>query len=232
MYYITKKDIEDKNILFNFIYPNKFLNYYISDDFSPQFYIILAKAGFISVYEVIKNIEHILPEIQLEYAVLYFDNLHISKKVNKLLKQNEKYIFKVNNSFEEVLKLLKTYHHDCWIEGKYIKLLQQLQDYKKEDFTLMCFEIWCIETNKLISAEIGYKIYNTYTSLSGFTTKEKRYNNYGKLQMTLLANYLEENNYAFWNMGHPHMKYKLDLGAKVLIRDDFLKIWLKEVKDV
>ncbi len=48
--------------------------------------------------------------------------------------------------------------------------------------------------------------------------------------MTLLDRYLQSNNYSFWNMGHPYMQYKSDLGAKVLKRDVFLKQWLKEIK--
>ena len=47
--------------------------------------------------------------------------------------------------------------------------------------------------------------------------------------MTLLAKYLEKNDYSFWNMGHPYMEYKTNLGANILSRKDFLLKWLKEV---
>ena len=47
--------------------------------------------------------------------------------------------------------------------------------------------------------------------------------------MTLLAQYLENNHFSFWNMGHPYMQYKLDLGASILDREVFLLKWLKEV---
>jgi len=45
--------------------------------------------------------------------------------------------------------------------------------------------------------------------------------------MTLLSQYLEKNQYSFWNMGHPYMQYKIDLGAKILSREEFLIKWLK-----
>ena len=53
--------------------------------------------------------------------------------------------------------------------------------------------------------------------------------NLKKLQMVLLALYLEKNNYSFWNLGHPYMQYKFDLGAKLYSRDDFLKRWLNSI---
>ncbi len=231
IYFITKENIEDKEILFDFIYPNKELNYYVSDDFSCEFYILLAKAGFISVSHILDDKQYLLPEMQFEYSVLEFQDLHISKKVNKLLKQTSLYNLSINKHFDEVLKNIKDYHEDSWIDKEYLKLLEELRDYKSDniDFELISCELICKDTQKIVAGEIGYKINSTYTSLSGFALKDKRYNNWGKLQMTLLANYLEENNYSFWNLGHTNMQYKLDLGAKVLSRDDFLKKWIKEV---
>ncbi len=231
IYFITKENIEDRDILFNFIYPNKELNYYISDDFSCDFYILLARAGFISVSYMKDDIQYLLPEMQVEYAILEFQDLHISKKVNKLLKQTSSYNLSINNYFDEVLKNIKTHHKDSWIDKDYLKLLQELRYYKNNNmnFELISCELICENTKKIVAGEIGYKINSTYTSLSGFALKHKRYNNWGKLQMTLLANYLKDNHYSFWNLGHPFMQYKLDLGAKVLSRDDFLKKWLKEI---
>ena len=69
-----------------------------------------------------------------------------------------------------------------------------------------------------------------YTSLSGFSSKEKAYNNWGNLQLVLLAEYLEKNNYEFWNLGHPYMDYKIKLGAKIFTRIDFLEKWLLATK--
>lgn len=83
----------------------------------------------------------------------------------------------------------------------------------------------CSRTNRLIAGEVGYKTGDVYTSLSGFCLRDKNYNNFGNLQMVLLAKYLEKNNYAFWNLGHPYMDYKKKLGAKIYIREEFLKLF-------
>lgn len=48
VYYISYEDIQNQDILFNDIYSKLETNYYISDDFSKDFYIYLAYLGFIS----------------------------------------------------------------------------------------------------------------------------------------------------------------------------------------
>ena len=96
----------------------------------------------------------------------------------------------------------------------------------------MTIEIWDRNSNTLIAWEIGYKISSTYTSLTGFCLKDKKYNNYGKLQLVLLAKYLQKNNYSFWNLGHPYMQYKFDLGAISFSRKEFLKRWISTVSSI
>ena len=229
IYFITKKDLENKDILFNFIYPNTRITYYISDDFSPEFYIQLAKAGFISVSDYLKeNKQYLFPEMQSEYAVLDFEELHISKKTRKLLKKDDEYILNIKGDIKEVLEKIDQYHKENWMRGKYAELLKELYSLScKDDFELFAVELRSRAGKKLIAGEIGYKIASTYTSLSGFCDRE--YNGYGKLQMVLLAKYLYKEGFAFWNMGHPYMEYKLKLGAKILKRDIFLAKWLREV---
>ena len=88
VYYISYEDIQNQDILFNDIYSKLETNYYISDDFSKDFYIYLAYLGFISTSITLQDKFYLLPEIQFEYAVLEFKDLHISKKVKKLLKED------------------------------------------------------------------------------------------------------------------------------------------------
>ncbi|QDF29200.1 hypothetical protein [Halarcobacter anaerophilus] len=209
-------------------------NYYWSDDFSAQFYMKAAECGFITTSMYTQNGDFVLlPEIQFEYAVLNFDEIIINKKIKKLIKE-KKYIFSVNNRFEEVLYNLKTYHKESWINDDYIKILKKIKMIKEhklnKEFKLLSIEVCENETKKLISGEIGYKIGKTYTSLSGFTTREKKYNNWGKLQLVLLNDYLKENGYKLWNLGHPQLQYKIDLGAKIYNRNDFLAKWKEALK--
>lgn len=227
IYLIFQKDLKNKNILFDFIYKNEKLNYYLSDDFSKDFYIELSLYGFISTSTILENKFYLLPELQFEYAILDFYKLHISKKVQKLLNKGE-FEFYINKNIPLVIENIERFHKQNWLEKEYKNLILSLINYKHPNinFEIMSFEIYL--QDKLIAGEIGYKINKTYTSLSGFSSKEKIYNNFGKLQMVTTALYLKENGYSFWNLGHPYMQYKFDLGAISYKREDFLKRWLNE----
>ena len=165
----------------------------------------------------------LLPEIQFDYAVLHFEDLHISKKVHKLLKQNH-HTFSINTKFEEVLEKINSYHEISWLCEEYQNMLYTIQQSHHENFELLSIEL-NDKNNDLIAAEIGYTIGKTYTSLTGFCNREKAYNNWGKLQLVLLSQYLQANDFAFWNLGHASLQYKIDLGAKVYSREDFLVLW-------
>lgn len=200
------------------------LNYYWSDSFDELFYIKLAQAGFISTSMTDVNDNPILlPEIQFEYAVLHFDDLHISKKVNKLLREKQ-FIFNKTEKVEQLIEHINNYHEISWLSKEYQQMLSNIATMTTENFEVVGFEL--LDKNKrLIAGEVGYIIGHVYTSLSGFCTKEKAYNNWGKLQLVLLSHYLKENKFDFWNLGHASLQYKLDLGAKVYKRDQFLKLW-------
>ncbi|OCM00290.1 Leucyl/phenylalanyl-tRNA protein transferase [Aliarcobacter thereius] len=224
LYEISKENIKDRETLL-YLYENLEENYYLSDDFSLEFYILLAKTGFISTSIFIENKFYLLPEIQFEYAILDFKNLHISKKVNNLLKKDN-YIFKKDNNLKDFFLNLNLYHKDNWLINQYEELIYELKkQVNLNNFEIIQFSIYN-KNDELIASEIGYKIASTYTSLTGFCNKDKKYNNFGKLQMTLTAQYLENNNFSFWNLGHPYMQYKFDLGATLYSRKEFLKRWL------
>ena len=203
------------------IYDNVNKNYYWSDDFSPHFYIAQAKAGFIAVTDIFQEEELLLPEIQFAYALLDFKNLHISKKVKKLIeKQNLK--IEISNDLDSIAHHVESYHKNSWLTKRYLQTLKACQ---KSEHGFKVISVYLKDGEKLISGEIGYVIGRTYTSLSGFSSKEKVYANWGTAQLVLLGVHLQENGFAFWNLGQPYMPYKLSLGAKIYDRKTFLKRW-------
>ncbi|XOB60931.1 hypothetical protein ACMC56_09970 [Campylobacterota bacterium DY0563] len=205
-------------------------NYYWTEDCSVEFYIKAARCGFITTsFHTKKNQFVLLPEIQFEYAVLDFKDIKINKKIKKLLNAKQ-YEFSINNRFDEIINNINTYHEDSWLKPEYITILKNIKNNKLDkDFKLMTVEVCEKETKKLISGEIGYKIGKTYTSLTGFTNREKKYNNWGKLQLVLLNDYLSNNGFKLWNLGHPQLQYKIDLGAKIYNRSDFLNMWNQHI---
>lgn len=202
-------------------------DYYWSDEWSEEFYIELAKAGFISTSHDTKAGLVLLPELQNDYAILDFENLHISNKVKKLLARN-RYELSFNKRFNEVIKRFPSEYDHNWLKEEYAELLTKLylNSDKYENFKIVSVELVCKESSKLVAGEIGYIISDTYTSLSGFSSKEKRHTNSGTLQLVLLAQHLQKNSFRFWNFGHPHMQYKKRLGCKTYTRAEFLKRWL------
>ena len=225
IYYLTLENLKDQHLFKNKICLDMKNNYYWSDDWSVEFYKQLAYEGFISTTFETQEGLVLLPELQLKYAILDFENLHISKKVKKLLK-SDLYTLSFNTNFEQLISKFKDHHQDNWIKGNYINILNELYRNNKDDnFQILSVELLCNKTGTLVAGEIGYVFGSIYTSLSGFSSKEKTHNNCGNLQLVLLSNYLKNNNFSFWNLGHPHMEYKQKLGAKIYDRDQFLKRW-------
>jgi len=201
-------------------------DYYWTTDWSEEFYIELAKSGFISTTYDTKEGLVLLPELQLDYAILDFENLHVSKKVKRLQNINDATLH-FNTRFDEVIDRISKQHQYNWFKDEYTQLINSLYSNKNSfnNFEICSVALISNENNELISGEIGYIIGKTYTSLTGFSSKEKKYNNYGTLQLVLLSQYLQNKGFKFWNLGHPHMQYKKKLGALAYTRKDFLARW-------
>jgi Leu/Phe-tRNA-protein transferase len=209
------------------IYADMQRNYYWSDDFSAAYYIAQAQRGFIAVTDRYEDKELLLPEIQFAYAVLHFENLHISRHVQRILKRRDPGLHIRDGVDSDIIKAIRRHHNNCWLTPRYEETLRAAHE-AEENFAV--FSSWITDEKGFpVAGEVGYVIGNTYTSLSGFSSREKRYRNYGKTQMVLLARFLQEHDFAFWNLGHPYMRYKFDLGAELYERHDFLKLWYENV---
>ena len=208
------------------IYEDLDKHYYWSDDFSAEYYMAQARAGFIAVTMEQDDTLLLTPEIQKSYAVLHFKDLHVSRKVKKLLSR-KKLKIEIAEAFDEVYEAIKNFHSISWLKKEYIEILKAIN--KKEDRNFRAVTVVIREEGKAVAGEVGYMIGKTYTSLAGFSSREKAYDNYGTAQLVLLSQYLKENDFAFLNLGQPYMPYKLDLGAKVYKRQEFLELWNEEI---
>jgi len=205
---------------------------YWSDDWSPEFYVALARAGFLST-----AIEYsgppflLLPELQDSYAVLDWDRLRVDRSVRSLMFKSDPASgtgldVSLTREVGAVLEAISAYHLPSWLHPPYLELMLTLSKLQSEDFRLVATELRETSTTQLVAGELGYFFGATYTSLTGFFNRtDRRWNNCGKLQMVLLAYRLQELGVAFWNLGHPYMPYKLKLGARILPRAEFLNRW-------
>lgn len=234
IYHLSLDDLLDHHLLYYGIYQNTLFHLYWSDDWSEDFYIESAYAGFISTCMNIDGSDTLLPEIQTHYAALDWDNLVITKKVKNIIESpaflNNEFYIRFNGSLDDTINKISNYHKGNWLIEKYAELLHKLMGYndKKRDFHIVTVELCCASDNEIIAGEIGYVIGATYTSLTGFCDRNnKKHNNYGKLQLVLLAKTLQHHGYHFWNLGHPYMNYKVELGARIICRKDFLQKWFQ-----
>jgi len=225
IYPLSYREMTDRRFLDAHIYPDMRRNYYWSEDFSPEYYIAQAKAGFIAVTDRFEGRELLLPEIQFSYAVLHFKDLHISRNVKRILKRRDPKL-KISTDIDTVAEKIRAYHRNCWLTPRYQSMLKATRTIN-ENFQLIAAFIE--EEGEAVAGEIGYIIGNTYTSLSGFSSKTRSYRDYGTTQLVLLGRYLQENGFAFWNMGQTYMPYKFRLGARQYDRTSFLRLWYEHI---
>ena len=231
IYNLTLETLEHENYFRDVLVEDRTNNYYWSDAWDAELYIKLAQLGFISTSYETKEGLVMLPELQVEYSILDFKNLHISQKVKKLLNKNS-YELSFNTHFETIIEEIAKQHKHNWFKDEYVELMQELYSKNWDNFKLVSVALLTRETNSLVAGEIGYIIGKTYTSLTGFSSREKVHNNCGTLQLVVLAHYLEKNDFSFWSLGHPHMEYKKKLGAKTYSREEFLQRWQESVRCV
>ena len=227
---IRREDLTNPAILHQ-IYKGR-QTYYWTDDWTPEMYLALARAGFISTSLEMGGPSDqllLLPEIQTAYALLDWEDLHTSKSMRRWMRSeaHARHDFRIEVGYDllEIADRIRKAHPDNWLKGKYLSLLKELRGRRWESFELMPVALLTGE-GQLVAGEIGYRTGAIYTSLSGFFDREDRqFNHAGKLQLHLLAEYLRGHGFAFWNLGHPDMPYKTELGAKITPRSEFLERW-------
>ncbi len=229
---ITAEDL-DERVLRERIYPNRSVTHHWSDCWDADFYVALARAGFISIAQ--RDRRHgdlLLPEIQSAYAVLDWPAIHVSSHVRQLRRsgrvEEEGIELRVAPDCRAVVERIVEQHEpSCWLIPPYRELVYGLaRAGPATGIEMHGVELWSTHRGELVAGELGYTIGRIYTSLSGFCSPDERtWNHFGSLQLVLLSERLRDVGYAFWNLGHPYMDYKLDLGARVLDRDAFLHRW-------
>ena len=201
-------------------------DYYWSDDFSPEFYTAQARAGFMAVTEIHHGRELLLPELQRSYALLDFDSLHVSRHVRRILKRNHPTLH-VGYSLNTVAEKIQSHHKHTWLTPRYLATLKGVN---RLDNDLHIISVLMRQDGIITAGEIGYILGRTYTSLSGFSSRNSRYRHHGTVQMVLLSRWLEAHGFAFWNLGQPWMPYKFALGAREYTRQDFLRRWQNAIR--
>lgn len=203
-------------------------DYYWSEDFSPEFYIAQAQAGFIAVTEQRKGRELLLPELQRSYAVLDFNNLHISRHAQRIIRRDAPTLY-VGLSLRTVATRIQRYHKHSWLSARYLETLEAINAHKND---MHVVSVLLYHRGEISAGEIGYILGRTYTSLSGFSSRHPDLRHHGTAQLVLLGQWLKHHQFALWNLGQPYMPYKFALGAREHSRHAFLRQWLPATQTV
>ena len=105
IFYIEPADLDSPETL-KLIREDERAQLFWSNNWSPSFYSLLAYEGLISTsYQTQEGHQLLLPEMQKQYAVLDWNNLHISRHIRRILNQCRPGDFKltINKDFSAVL---------------------------------------------------------------------------------------------------------------------------------
>lgn len=234
IYNILPEHLEPQ-VLEQVIYPTLELECFWTDDWSPQMFRRFLLAGFLTISAPLPDRAPVLlAQLHTEYSMLDWPNLHLSRKVKRLvrrgtLKERGAHLRFTPNVNAVCAGIRRSYGDRTWLTPRYAQLLAAASSEFPVSIQPLATELRDGE-GRLLGGEIGYTIGAVYTSLSGFLDREApAVNHYGKAQLATLARVLHQCGYAFWNLGEPTLEYKVDLGAIRTPRPEFLRRWREAI---
>jgi len=205
----------------------------VSLDFSPDFIARLMAAGFLVMSVKVDNAADedaasgesaalepdeqyiLLPKLHLVRSALFFDNLHIKKSVRRYI---DRYELRPDADFNFIVDRCRTIHGADWLTDPLIYALMDIRDKNLRGVYPMSFGLY--RNDKLVAGEFGVKVGRVYTSYSGYYDES----NAGTVQLILASRWLQEHDFAFFDLGMP-MDYKTALGAADISPEDFVALF-------
>lgn len=195
-------------------------------DFDPNCFCELAYEGFLTTSLQIpagrgSQLQILLPWIDPKRNSLDFADVHIPRQVRK---RSRNYTMTVDAAFDEVILRCIWQHGEGWLYRGLRWLLRKLF---REGYTgkrpinvgVHSFELWD-NTGELVAGDLGYSVGAVYTSMTGFRLQHTQ--GAGKVQLLLTAALLQKMGYEWWDLGMV-MRYKAQLGARVIAREAFVE---------
>lgn len=208
----------------------------VSPDFSPDFIARLMDAGFLIMSagldttgdtEESRNTQEpqlqnsfpkmfiLLPKLHLSRSVLFFDNLHVKRSVNHLLGEFD---LRYDSDFDAIVNRCLEIHGEDWLTPPLVSAIRDIRQSKLYGVYPVSFALY--RDDKLVAGEFGVQVGRVYTSYSGYYDE----NNAGTVQLILAARYLQDHDFAFFDLGMP-LDYKTDLGAVNISPEEFVRLF-------
>jgi Leu/Phe-tRNA-protein transferase len=198
----------------------------VSPAFDPDFIARLMEAGFLVMSAGFRNAGNdndyyiLLPKLHLVRSVLFFENLHIKKSIRRYL---NRYELRPGSDFNYIIDRCVEIHGNDWLTAPLVDAIKTIREKAngkadgKADGNVRPVSFALYRDGKPVAGEFGVSAGGVYTSYSGYYDES----NAGTVQLILTARYLQEQGYAFFDLGMP-LGYKTDLGATDISPGEFV----------
>lgn len=204
--------------------------WFTTNNWDPALYAAAARAGMISISWQPGLDTWLLAQLQTEYAVLDWRDRHLPRRLRQQIHRLDPRLTGANlvlttHISPVIAGIRQRFGADCWVRPPYAQLIESLIQKPQLGCQPIAAELRG-PNGELWAGELGYALGRSYTCLTGFVAAEAPAGiSWGLVQILALSEILYQQGFAFMNMGHAQMPYKLALGAKVLPRADFLGRW-------
>jgi Leu/Phe-tRNA-protein transferase len=168
--------------------------------------------------------------MHLERAVVFFNQMHESRTVRRLIPRYElRYDAGSYDAgsydagpgagdFERILERCARVHGDDWLTPPLRESFLALRKLRRSSPRMVSFGLY--RENRLVAGEFGVVAGRVYTSYSGYYDE----NSAGSVQLAMTGRYLRDAGFAFWDLGMP-LPYKKSLGAQIIDRENFFELF-------
>lgn len=177
--------------------------YCVADCLESGFVAELCAAGFLVMSYQAGGSVLLYPKYHNVRSALFFDNLHVSKSVRRFL---PRYELRFDCDFDVIVDTCVAKHGAQWLTEPLLVAIREIRRAGDSPVRPVSFGVY--RDGELKAGEFGVVAGRVYTSYSGYYEE----NSAGRVQMILTARYLEQNGFAFWDLGMP-LPYKNTLGA-------------------
>jgi leucyl/phenylalanyl-tRNA--protein transferase len=177
----------------------------VSDSFDVDFVSALCREGFLVMTAPFEDAGLLLlPKYHRLRSTLFFENLHIGRSVRPLLPKYELFF---DRDYDKIVKNCIAMHGGDWLTPPLINALAGMRAEPYADSPRpVSFALY--RNGVRVAGEFGVIAGGVYTSYSGYFIESSS----GRVQMIKTALYLEQNGFAFWDLGMP-LSYKETIGA-------------------
>jgi Leu/Phe-tRNA-protein transferase len=172
-----------------------------------EFAVTIIKNGFyLCVQDDLQDIL-ISPMYFRERAILFFDRLHTGKTILRHLKNyGERYELRVDTDFDSIVDNCAKQHGTALLTSSFVECVRGMQG-KSYETRPVSFSLYL--DKKLVAGDIGIQTGRIYTSYTGYHDLPSS----GTVQLILMSRWLEQNAFAFLDLGPGLSDYKKRLGA-------------------